>query len=57
VDWARERGIRFGFFEGDFSNRSQSYAGVGGGGVGLGDGGSGLAANNYAGRVGMNVAW
>ena len=52
-----ERIALFGFFEGEFSDRSESYAGVGGGDVGFGDGGGNALANNYSGRVGMKVAW
>ena len=44
----------FGFFEGEFSDRGQSYAGVGGGDVAFAGSGQG---QNYAGRVGMRVAW
>ena len=49
-----ERIALWGFFEGDFSDRTQSYAGVGGGDVAFAGSGNGQA---YAGRVGMKVAW
>gem|GEM_PF-5578182 len=49
-----ERIALWGFFEGDFSDRTQSYAGVGGGDVAFAGSGKG---QNYAGRFGMKVAW
>jgi uncharacterized protein YhjY with autotransporter beta-barrel domain len=49
-----ERIALWGFFEGDFSDRTQSYAGVGGGDVAFAGSGTG---QNYAGRFGMKVAW
>jgi outer membrane autotransporter protein len=49
-----ERIALFGFFEGEFSDRSDSYAGIGGGAGAFYGSGQG---QNYAGRVGMRVAW
>jgi len=49
-----ERIALWGFFEGDLSDRTQSYAGVGGGDVVFAGYGKGP---NYAGRLGMRVAW
>jgi outer membrane autotransporter protein len=49
-----ERIAVFGLFEGEFSDRGQSYGGVGGGeGAFYGSG----QGQNYAGRVGMRIAW
>ena len=48
-----ERIALFGFFEGQFGDRSQSYAGVGGGDVAFAGSGQGT----YNGRVGMKVRW
>jgi outer membrane autotransporter protein len=45
-----ERIALFGFFEGEFSDLGEGYAGLGGGDVEF-------AGQNYAGRVGMRVAW
>jgi hypothetical protein len=45
-----ERIALFGFFEGEFSDLGEGYAGLGGGDVTF-------AGQNYAGRVGMRVAW
>jgi len=49
-----ERIALWGFFEGEFSDRTQGYAGVGGGDVAFAGYGKGP---NYAGRLGMRVAW
>ena len=49
-----ERIALFGFFEGEFSDRSQSSAGFGGGDVAFVGSGQG---QSYGGRVGMKVAW
>ena len=48
-----ERIAVWGFFEGDFGDRAQSYAGVGGGDLAFAGSGQG----NYNGRVGMKVRW
>ena len=48
-----ERIALFGFFEGQFGDRAQSYAGVGGGDVAFAGSGQG----DYSGRVGMKVRW
>ena len=49
-----ERIAVFGYFEGEFSDRGQAYAGLGGGeGVFAGSG----LGQAYTGRVGMKVAW
>jgi outer membrane autotransporter protein len=51
----------YGFFEGEFSDRGQGTAGFGGGdrqfGSGQNQGFAGMQGTNYAGRVGMKVAW
>ena len=44
----------FGYFEGEFSGRSQSYAGIGGGDAASSGSGQG---QTYAGHVGMRLAW
>lgn len=49
-----ERIALWGFFEGEFGDRTQSYAGVGGGDVAFAGSGEG---QNYSGRVGMKVRW
>ena len=48
-----ERIAVWGFFEGDFGDRLQSYAGVGGGDLAFAGSGQG----DYSGRVGMKVRW
>jgi outer membrane autotransporter protein len=48
-----ERIALFGFFEGQFGDRAQSYAGVGGGDLVFAGSGQG----DYSGRVGMKVRW
>ncbi len=48
-----ERIALWGFFEGDFGDRAQSYAGVGGGDLAFAGSGQG----EYNGRVGMKVRW
>ena len=49
-----ERIALFGFFEGQFGDRGQSYAGVGGGDVVFAGSGQ---CQNYSGRVGIKVRW
>jgi hypothetical protein len=49
-----ERIALFGFFEGQFGDRGQSYVGVGGGDVAFAGSGQG---QNYSGRVGIKVRW
>jgi len=48
-----ERIALWGFFEGDFGDGAQSYAGVGGGDLAFAGSGQG----EYNGRVGMKVRW
>ena len=48
-----ERIALFGFFEGQFGDRAQSYAGVGGGDLAFAGSGQG----DYSGRLGMKVKW
>ena len=54
-----ERIALFGFFEGEFSDRSQSYTGVGVGTIAFAGSGEGqnYSGQNYSGRVGMKVRW